>query len=267
MRWGSSVNVEAQVYSKDIVLRRKMDITPIPPPKEQGSKIMEMTYKSRARLLFTIKNTALKFQTLITLTYPADYPTDGKSVKTDLKEFLQESRRDLGGYEYIWFLEFQRRGAPHYHLLTTILTGTSWFGAVRKVVSLNWYKAVGSGDPKHLDAGTRVEKIRRPDGATRYVAKYASKKEQKLVPELYQNVGRFWGCSRGVQPLPMFTIETTDSGLLVLLDLAEIPPYSTLFDKADVVMQRVPALLKAQTEDIARHTGESINLITVNSGV
>lgn len=43
------------------------------------------------------------------------------------------------------------------------------------------------------------EVIRKPDGAKRYVAKYATKPYQKQVPEWFQDIGRFWGCSDGVK--------------------------------------------------------------------
>jgi hypothetical protein len=42
------------------------------------------------------------------------------------------------------------------------------------------------------------EAIQRADGVSRYVTKYSTKIEQKTVPKRYQNVGRFWGVSRGV---------------------------------------------------------------------
>lgn len=42
------------------------------------------------------------------------------------------------------------------------------------------------------------EDVREQDGAKRYVLKYALKPYQKKVPKDYQDVGRFWGCSRDV---------------------------------------------------------------------
>lgn len=40
------------------------------------------------------------------------------------------------------------------------------------------------------------ENVRAEDGAKRYALKYALKTKQKAVPPDYQDVGRFWGCSR-----------------------------------------------------------------------
>lgn len=86
----------------------------------------------------------------------------------------------------IWILEFQKRGAPHFHLFTE---GYLHFLEVREA----WYRIVGSGDPKHLEAGTRVEELVKKHAAGAYAAKYASKHAQKEVPEDFRNVGRFWG--------------------------------------------------------------------------
>ena len=45
------------------------------------------------------------------------------------------------------------------------------------------------------------------NGAGRYVAKYSAKGEQKLVPEGYGNVGRYWGNSTGMNPIPLETMQ------------------------------------------------------------
>jgi len=54
----------------------------------------------------------------VTLTYPAVYSTDWRVWKRDLESFLKRIERK---YPHIigcaWRVEFQKRGAPHYHLL------------------------------------------------------------------------------------------------------------------------------------------------------
>ena len=55
-------------------------------------------------------------------------------------------------------------------------------------------------DYDHLKAGTKTERVRKPKGARNYAVKYAQKCRQKEVPENYENVGRFWGHSRGIEP-------------------------------------------------------------------
>jgi hypothetical protein len=110
---------------------------------------------------------------------------------------------------------------------------------VYRWVAKRWYKIVNSGDEKHLLAGTRVERIRKPDGAARYCLKYAYKCEQKAVPEQYRNVGRFWGCSRDVTPEKPRVIELSEleiRGILADWDYCpdeNTPVYQLLFGVAE----------------------------------
>lgn len=53
------------------------------------------------------------------------------------------------------------------------------------------------------------ENIRKRDGAKRYIAKYALKPRQKIVPKRYGDCGRFWGASRDVKPVRRQTIDVT----------------------------------------------------------
>lgn len=43
------------------------------------------------------------------------------------------------------------------------------------------------------------EAVRDQNGAIKYVVSYATKPRQKVVPDAYRDVGRFWGVSRGVR--------------------------------------------------------------------
>lgn len=171
--------------------------SPYKPPEGGGKrgKVTELSRKSLQKLAFYAQNTDVCFTTIITLTYPGEYPKSGKEIKEHLNRFLAWMRGKFKSIQYLWFLEFQSRGAPHFHvLLDLLLTG------YKSEISTAWYKAVGSGDERHLRAGTNTEKIRKVDGAARYAAKYAAKREQKSVPGDFADVGRFWGASRKVKP-------------------------------------------------------------------
>lgn len=54
------------------------------------------------------------------------------------------------------------------------------------------------------------QRIRKKDGAKRYALKYALKPYQKVVPDYFQDVGRFWGCSYDVIPKPIQANVDTD---------------------------------------------------------
>ena len=157
--------------------------------KEQEKKrgiIQYLSSKSRARLrvkLSRLKKTELPL--FVTLTYPKKYP-DIKGAKRDLKVFIQRLKRKYEKLGYIWRLERQSRGAPHFHLF---IWGASYHEMI-KYVSQIWYEVCGSGDSQHLCAGTNVERIREKNGIIFYVSKYLSKMDNK---EKIEDCGRIWG--------------------------------------------------------------------------
>jgi hypothetical protein len=149
--------------------------------------------------MFVALNTDVVFRSMVTLTYPQAFPRDGKVVKKHLNKMLGWLKYHALQSNYLWFFEWQRRGAPHVH----ILLERSLRGLVSgKDVSSAWYRICDSGDEKHLLAGTKTERLRKKDGAVRYALKYASKMRQKRVPDDFINVGRMWGHSRPVAPKP-----------------------------------------------------------------
>lgn len=140
------------------------------------------------RVLASINQAAVPHMPLfLTLTYPATWDADPKRWKRDLEVFGKRLRRYFPTLAYIWRLEFQERGAPHFHLLC--------FG-VRHIpyllVARWWYEVVGSNDAAHLKAGTEVRRVRSWRGVMSYAAKYMSKVAAASV-ELPEHVGRWWG--------------------------------------------------------------------------
>jgi hypothetical protein len=116
-----------------------------------------------------------------------------KRVTRYLKRF------GITGWGCLWFLEFQTRGAPHFHLLFFGLKGTRNcfpLALFMKWLSSAWAEIVGHSDSfeyqKHLNAGTKAEIYRSQHFG--YALKYASKLEQKSVPAEFSDIGRFWGC-------------------------------------------------------------------------
>lgn len=167
-------------------------------------EIYQLTKGSLQNMAFVAHNTSIQFELMVTLTYPKNYPSCGKTVKYHLDRFIRWMRtKKVGVVSFFWFMEFQRRGAPHFHIFTA---GGNLLN-LKKQVSKRWYEIVSSNDPKHLKAGTRVEAIRHPEAAGRYASKYASKPYQKKIPNGYTNVGRWWGKSKDVTPEPLQEIE------------------------------------------------------------
>lgn len=189
------------IWAKGVKVKRQG----LQPPQLQGAKRKEingLSTKARARLLWCAENTpALNGEGMmfVTLTYPGEYPKDGRQVKRDLDAFGKRVRR-LGGY-FLWVLEYQTRGAPHFHLLARF-PGAWDILHIREWVAVSWFQVVGSGDEKHLNAGTGVEKVKNPQAAGYYMSQYAGKWEQKKIPEGVTLPGKMWGLVGCKMPKP-----------------------------------------------------------------
>jgi hypothetical protein len=237
--------VEAiRVFKNDVVVVRKRQLD-LPEDRDTRGEITKWTSRAQKRLGFIAANTEVEFLTMITLTYPREFETDGQAVKRHLNLFLKRFAR-RHDHSYLWFLEFQQRGAPHYHLLTTIaevIIDKLW-------VSSAWWGIVESMDRAHLLAGTRVETLRKT-GAW-YAVKYAYKMRQKEVPKNYRNVGRFYGYSRDVKPQPYMeltgNLDDIFQGCDGYMDLLE-SGYAVLFGLAGDVGQNAARGMIGETHE------------------
>ncbi len=157
--------------------------------KAKRSKIIKFSWRSARRLRHLIRNSEDTWKAFVTLTYPAEYPCNGRETKAHLNAFLQFLRRK--GIKCVWVLEFQSRGAPHYHVIVSEFIP-------KEEIAERWYRIVGSGDEKHLRAGTGISAIRSKEQLYGYVSNYIKKLDQKIPPEEFEDVGRFWGSSRNL---------------------------------------------------------------------
>jgi hypothetical protein len=170
---------------------------PEPPVR---TNITGFSDNSRRRLRFVAVNAFPALNSQFLLTYHNKFPLDGKESKKHLNAFLVGFRRAFPGAPYLWILEFQGRGAAHYHLFTNVPTTEE----NRLRLASIWCKIVDSDDVDLLNFHSRPQNFISWDmGTGSYVAKYLEKERQKDVPENYKNVGRFWGASRGLVPLPV----------------------------------------------------------------
>jgi hypothetical protein len=153
--------------------------------------VREFSRRSRTRLQQTLCAVPVahvgRGLLFVTLTYPAHYPGDWQVWKRQLDTMAKRLRRKFPAFAGVWKLEPQKRGAPHFHLLVVGLPflAKSW-------LSEAWYEVVGSGDPKHLAAGTNVQLARSHRGVVSYAAKYTAKR-QALPADWQEGVGRYWG--------------------------------------------------------------------------
>lgn len=168
-------------------------------------KIAGFSVSASRRMRQYLRSCVADYRFMVTLTYPGCFPYDGRQSKKHLQTLFKRLFRLWGGAEktyrsmdgvsrvgedsIFWFMEFQERGAIHYHLFTTERIDKLW-------LSKAWYEIVGSDDIRHLHAGTRIEELRSGrSGTISYASKYAAKQEQKKIPPNVISAGRFWGVS------------------------------------------------------------------------
>lgn len=155
---------------------------------------------------------------MITLTYPGDWLTvapTGRAAKRHLRIFRRRFERAWGQrLGAFWKLEFQRRGAPHFHLFMVPPHGTAPRGRYaglrfKRWLSLTWADVVNHPDPaerqRNVRAGTGVDyaeglRARDPRRIAEYFAKHGAfraKEYQHIVPPAWRGPGdgpgRFWG--------------------------------------------------------------------------
>ncbi len=221
----------------------------LPPPPQPRREITGWSRKSRANMVRALCELDYREMmasrdtpAMVTLTYPGAWEVvapDGQTAKKHLDEFCLRYRRAWGtDLVAVWKLEFQRRGAPHFHLMMVPPHGVSrarsdaiGFGlAFRPWLSAVWADIVNHPDPaeyfKHLQAGTGVDfkegaRATDPKRAAVYFTKhgsFAAKEYQHIVPELWRTPGcgpgRFWGYRRLERVVAQVEVSLADAAVI-----------------------------------------------------
>lgn len=178
--------------------------------RAKRGRIQSFSNRSRQRLLqYGARLRTDARPLMITLTYPEWWPDNWQTWKYHLDLFWKRLRYEWSSVAILWKLEAQKRDAPHFHLLV--------FGipfVPHEWVARAWFEIVGTNDPAHLAAGTRVEMVRSVRGVQAYLGKkYMGK--TFAIPDSWVNPGRMWGV-RGrlnapVAPLARFRISYAEA--------------------------------------------------------
>ena len=189
--------VHLEQYRRDVRVRRRLRGGHARSGGGKRGSVQAFSEASRARLKFVAGNSCPELVSQIALTYHNVWG-DGRRVKRDLDVFLKWLRRRFA-FQYLWILEFQTRGAPHFHLFLTVPPSHS----LRKLIAKQWTKIAAPGDVQHEAFHAHQENwIDWTMHSGAYLTKYLDKEAQKAVPEGFEWVGRFWGSSRGLVPAP-----------------------------------------------------------------
>ena len=195
-------------------------------PKTDGAsrEITHWSRKSRANMCRSLAEydyTPIvgrgRIPAMVTLTYPGDWEVvapRGQDAKRHLDNWRKRFEREWGEkLNFIWKLEFQRRGAPHFHLWMAPPTSAGKSGLMfRQWCSQTWADVVDHPDLAqrrlHELAGTAVDTLEGiracdPKRLAIYFTKHSSpnangdKEYQHIVPTAWRGSGkgpgRFWG--------------------------------------------------------------------------
>lgn len=140
---------------------------------------------------------------MITLTYGQQFP-DGERSRDFFRAFKERMRREWPDWSGCWKLEYQKRGAPHYHfVIDTAVINPDW-KLFQNWVHNAWNSVIGSyyGDwssGEYSFARTEFKRARNEKRAKFYLTKevgkmvQASKEWRENMDEVIDHVGRFWG--------------------------------------------------------------------------
>lgn len=169
------------------------------------SEISSFTAKSKSRLKFTASNSFPALISQFGMTYHKKVPS-GSLVKQHLNTFLTDIRRQYPEVAYLWILEFQTRGIPHFHIFLSLPHSKK----LGQELGTIWHRIAEPESRQHLRFHQHEKNfINWQMGSGSYLCKYLDKESQKSVPLGFTGVGRFWGNSRGLVPNP-FEIQSED---------------------------------------------------------
>ena len=172
-------------------------------PKARRGTVEKFTIGSRMRLLRLLArlrvdplNGYRSNVSFLTLTTKA--MLHPRLAKRCLQIWLKRLRRSYPSVAAVWRMEYQKRGAPHFHL---ILFNTPWLK--KEWIQESWGEVVREERPF-----TRIERVYNHRGMTSYAAKYCAKVSGqapgfnigtyvtavKGLPEVeHTSPGRVWG--------------------------------------------------------------------------
>lgn len=204
-----------------LVLRNPSDGSVPPPPGDRGN-ITEFSRQSRKRLmqLFAgVAQSAVRERSIfLTLTYHLDWDSEPGVWKSQLRLFIDGLLGLRPEAAVIWRLEFQNRGAPHWHLL---VVNVSYLD--QEWVSETWGRIAHGTSEYHGQFSTSVVHVASWYQACAYVSKEMGKVSQARANV---QVGRYWGCENRKnlpRELSQFSLNPDQFARLRQLVLSRIP--------------------------------------------
>jgi len=141
------------------------------------------------------------YVSFVTLPYPKEFPDD-LLAKRHLGHMIKRLKRALGDdFMFLWIIEKQKRGAPHFHFLTPEfipkeLLNKLWSDIVRK-----WYESKG------LEFKLVLPNIQKAENIAKYMTKYMTKESQPIKGNTYNMSANLRAL---LVPVAEFTLEVPE---------------------------------------------------------
>lgn len=182
-------------------------------------KIKKFSKRARFRLfqiLSTLKTDLDRKPLFVTLTYHYGFTVSDNKFQEDFHSFLTSLRNYDSQVQYIWKLELQKRGAPHFHMI--IFPGGIYdydhnHGYYRHLSQI-WHRISDPNSKAHALYGCKIVTINDYRHACAYVSKYCAKNSDN---DNDQYIGKRYGCSRNLpvsKPKVIITDEVSAHFLL-----------------------------------------------------
>ena len=189
--------MSVEIYDKGIKCRLKKNKEFEYGKKGEGSKREKITVfskKSKKRLAWIYSQG--DWCQMMTLTYHRSFPDfeTGKNHLSVVKKTLNRM-----SVKWLWVVEFQGRGFPHYHVWLDRKLEES----EKKRVIDSWLCATDQVFDDDAERFHRHEKIFTDwnvELGINYAVKYAEKQEQKYLPVGIESYGRWWGSNKEILP-------------------------------------------------------------------
>ena len=180
-------------------------------------KITEFSKSSKSNLTkYCREINKDRFYSFITLTYrhapssPAESKNHLHNFIRELKRIKRYSKKELSG---LWIMEFQDRGAIHYHIWFSHFVKHQWIQAT--------WNRVSQQDAKTPSTDIKKWNQYTSKGLSSYAAKYANKQAQKELPDGIKHSGRWWGKFGDVSTPLAAKIKLDFEGFDIFLKMAQ----------------------------------------------
>jgi len=190
------VSQRIDFYPHGVKLSLKKGQTGSSPCSSVRGDVSFFSDKSKKRLSWVYSQGDWK--SMITLTYHLSFP-DYVAAKGHLNAVLQRCR--YIGLRYLWVVEFQGRGFPHYHI---------WFNRElsrdeQKSIIKTWLSQTSEHNKFRAAKFHLHPSVYTPWDVRlnlNYAVKYAEKQQQKWLPVDVKSFGRWWGSSvHAIRPI------------------------------------------------------------------